>query len=351
MTVPGKIQGIALISVLVAVAVLANIVLLIAYDQEVSVSRTAHILQKEQAIMYGMGMEQWVKIFLTQDLVENNYDSKTDFWYNKQAVFPVDGGVLSGYLEPLQAKYNINNAALIWLNREHSGNLSDDQKQLMQWEEQYLTRVLQQFSVDADSISAILDWLDADDNSRGNGTESLYYQNKNLPYRAANSLVASLDELKVIKGFDQGDLQDFTRLEKALMVLPVRVPVNINLADTNLLQALHPDMTGELVKQLIVIREQQSDQAFVDLEHFYQALKQAEQHSGGANLNQEYQSTAQEQVLSWQKRIPAEHLTVTNDFFALYTKLMFGEVEYKMRTVIQRVSQGDVRVIQRELKP
>ncbi len=47
---------------------------------------------------------------------------------------------------------------------------------------------------------AILDWLDADDDSRDFGAESSYYRSQSPPYEAKNGPLDSLDELLLIRG-------------------------------------------------------------------------------------------------------------------------------------------------------
>ena len=47
---------------------------------------------------------------------------------------------------------------------------------------------------------SILDWLDADDETRDYGTESSYYSSEQPPYAAKNGPMDSLDELLLIRG-------------------------------------------------------------------------------------------------------------------------------------------------------
>ena len=51
-----------------------------------------------------------------------------------------------------------------------------------------------------DIADAILDWLDADDESRDFGAESNYYRSQSPPYEAKNGPLDSLDELLLIRG-------------------------------------------------------------------------------------------------------------------------------------------------------
>ncbi len=54
-----------------------------------------------------------------------------------------------------------------------------------------------------DELAAnLIDWLDPDDQRLAGGPEDSYYQEQDPPYRAANRPLLSLDELRLIEGFD-----------------------------------------------------------------------------------------------------------------------------------------------------
>lgn len=339
-----RIRGVALISVMVAVAILSSIVLFIAYDQEIDISRTARILEKQQAIMYVLGMEEWAKNLLNQDSADNDEDKETDgqtdVWYNEEKLFTLDGIKLSGRIEALQSKYNINNIALHWPPGEkNKDNLTPEKQQALEQEETYLTNLLKTLKIDKNTIDALLDWLDPDDKPRGNtDTESNYYQNKDLPYKTANYILASLDELKVIKGFDEGDLQAFEQLKNYLTVLPVKTAINVNLVDAKVLLTLDSRLTTALADQIIDARDGKPNKVFDKVEEFNSEVKSVIPQNGGQTGQPE-------------ERIQYQHLSVTNDFFALITTLTFGDTEYRVRSLIERVERGDLRVIQREFIP
>jgi general secretion pathway protein K len=56
----------------------------------------------------------------------------------------------------------------------------------------------------------LIDYMDDDDVRRGGGGEDDYYQRQTPPYRAANGPLMSLDELRLVEGFD-GRLVDALR--------------------------------------------------------------------------------------------------------------------------------------------
>jgi len=49
-------------------------------------------------------------------------------------------------------------------------------------------------------VNALIDWMDADSDTRPGGAESDYYMGLNPPYRAKNGMIDSIDELLLVKG-------------------------------------------------------------------------------------------------------------------------------------------------------
>lgn len=92
--------------------------------------------------------------------------------------------------------------------------------------------------------STLLDWIDADDRQRLNGAESDYYLAKAPAYRAANSPLQSLDELRLLKVWIDEFFDDtgapnerFAQLSKLVSVLN-KGAVNLNAAPAPVLNIL-----------------------------------------------------------------------------------------------------------------
>ena len=225
-------------------------------------------------------------------------------------------------------------------------------QQALQQEEQTLTSILQQLKIDTNTIFAILDWLDPDQNPRGDHTESDDYRGKNPSYRNADYAIASLDELKVVQGFDQRDSLDILeRIKKYLVALPVKTPLNVNLADATLIQALDKSISINMAEEVIAIRAAQQGQLFPTNAAFYQALQQADKTHAASSTYNTAENQQNHQQKTWQDRIPAERISVANDFFMLYTQYSFNDTDYIAHSLIQRVGAGDIRILQRILIP
>ncbi len=103
-------------------------------------------------------------------------------------------------------------------------------------------------------LDAWQDWIDKDDLKRLNGAEKEYYRKQNPPYAPRNGPLQSVNELALIKGFEQAfENYDYTQ---AFTLYGVKRPqVNPNIANKATL-LLIPDMTEEFADKIISHRQQ-----------------------------------------------------------------------------------------------
>lgn len=121
---------------------------------------------------------------------------------------------------------------------------------------------------DPDELAAnLIDWADADDIRLQGGPENAYYQEQDPPYQANNHALLSLDELRLVEGFD-GPLVD--ALRPYLSVHPYTIAgetgggINLNTAPPHVLKLLfYDDGLGDLIlakedviRQILDLREE-----------------------------------------------------------------------------------------------
>ena len=123
-------------------------------------------------------------------------------------------------------------------------------------DESTLNRILEDtfdidFGTTRELSSTLADWIDSDENQRLNGAESEDYLDEDPPYRAANGPLQSLNELRLIKVwqdefFDENGFtnQNFEQLNKMFSV-SIKGPVNINSVPSDLLLALCENQTWD----------------------------------------------------------------------------------------------------------
>jgi len=138
-------------------------------------------------------------------------------WAMALPTLPVEGGAIKVSIEDAQARFNLNSAG--------------DPASL-----RVLQRLLQMLRLDPQLANAVADWIDPDSEVRAGGAEDIDYLNLNPPYRAANRPMASVDELRLVRGFDA---QTVRTLLPFVTVLPVATnTINVIPASPLMLAAL-----------------------------------------------------------------------------------------------------------------
>jgi general secretion pathway protein K len=190
-----KNRGFAVIIALVAITVLALLAGTFAYSMKVETCLAANANNDEAFYWIGRGGVEracWWKA------LDGNqpFSSKLQYWAGGPGDgpetnsplasesldnFPIGPGTVSLTFTELESQINVNTAAA-----------------------PLIQQVLNTMGVDANDVSvvsdSILDWIDADDDTRPAGAESDYYQGLNPPYLAKNAPMDRREELLLVKG-------------------------------------------------------------------------------------------------------------------------------------------------------
>jgi general secretion pathway protein K len=106
-------------------------------------------------------------------------------------------------------------------------------------------------------VSALLDWLDADDVTRLDGAENLYYQGLAHPYECGNGPFLTIGQIHLVKGLNKGDPAGKGTgkgLQDALTIYSDG-KININTAPRAVLQGLDNEIDGALADAIIEYRK------------------------------------------------------------------------------------------------
>jgi general secretion pathway protein K len=211
-------------------------------------------------------------------------------------VLPVEGGTIRVSIEDGQSRFNLNN-----LVRNNVASPADLE---------VLRHLLEALLLDPSIRFALLDWIDPDSNAGPGGAEDIDYLNGNPPYRAANRPLASVEELRLVRGFD---LKTFATLAPYVTVLPVASTlVNVNTASPVLLTALVPGLDVATAKR---IADDRPTNPFRDLSAFASKLPR------GVPL-------------------PPSVASVTSDYFLVTLDTSIGRHERRSEALLQRVAGG-----------
>ena len=107
--IPNDNRGIALISALIIVALVGITAGNIAWNNTLDLRRTMTHINHNQAIQVALGAESWVATILKNDRLLSETDHLDEIWATNMPSIPVEGGMVSGYIEDLQGRFNINN--------------------------------------------------------------------------------------------------------------------------------------------------------------------------------------------------------------------------------------------------
>jgi general secretion pathway protein K len=126
--------------------------------------------------------------------------------------------------------------------------------------------LLNALEIDNSILQPILDWLDADSDTRfPNGAEDAYYLKLDAPYRSANRPLSDISELLLVRGVTQ---EIYRVLAPYLCALPTHTDVNINTAPLPVLMSLSPHIdrrAAELIARAREVQAFQSIEDFLDL--------------------------------------------------------------------------------------
>ena len=237
-------QGVALVTALLVVSLATVAAVAMATRLQVDMRRTGNLLHGEQAYAYAVAAESWAYVILRRDRKETKHDSLDEDWSTALPPIPVEGGFVSGRIEDLQGRFNVNN--LVSADGEaRFGTL------------EYYKRLLDLLGLEAALATALLDWIDADINATfPDGAEDDEYLRADLPYRAANRPLVDISELRLVKGYTPEVL---ALLEPHVTALPAATLINVNTATPVVLQALHADLEEGDVEQLLEARDEERD--------------------------------------------------------------------------------------------
>ncbi len=300
----GKQGGVALITALLIVALATAAGVAIATRQHVDIRRSENLLTTDQALLYARGGEAWAMAILARDRKDNDIDHLGEDWAKRVPPLPVDGGSVSGYIEDMQGRFNLNNLAV------GGENFATDLDRLR--------RILESVGLEGTLAGAVADWVDSDVEPRfPDGAEDETYLSGDPPYRAANRPMASVSELRLVKGFTAEAVE---KLAPYVCALPVPTAINVNTAPDLVLQSLLADLTAEDAKQLVAAREQE---AFASVDDF---------------LNQPV----------FQGKAPSNRrLAVSSEYFTVTGDARIGTGRLQMSSLVQRTDASHFAVLAR----
>ena len=196
---------------------------------------TADHVQAQALIQAGA---DWSRAVLSYDRRANDVDHLGEPWALRLPSMPVENGELTGYIEDQQGLFNLNNVV-------KDGKVNAAQLAIFQ-------RLLSTLGLPPALADALVDWIDADSESRPQGAEDDYYLALQPPYLAANRPLIDVDELALVRGFNEGTR---ARLRRFVTALPRFTAVNANTAPPEVLAAVVDGLNLDGARDLVAKRD------------------------------------------------------------------------------------------------
>lgn len=298
-------RGVAVITAMLVVAIGTIIAVNLLWQGTLDMRRAEAALAADQGILLVQGAEAWAADILRQDLVDSpDTDHLGESWAIELPPLPVEGGTITGRIEDLQGRFNLNNL------------IGNDGRESQLVRRQF-ERLLVNVDVDPSLAGAVVDWLDPDTDQRfPSGGEDAAYSGADPPYRTANATITSVSELMAIAGFDR---EIYLRVAPYVAALPIGTRLNVNTASDVVLSSLSDDIDLGTAASLV---EERAGAEFVDIDATFEGLVEPD-------------------VL--------RAIDGVSEHFLLTATVTLGTNQLTMRSVLQRDRSGITRALFRSL--
>jgi len=271
-------QGAALITAMLVCALATALVVAMKSEFERFYQRSVNLLFDEQANAYLRGAEDLAALVLVMDYDEDKAeglprDDLQELWAkaNELPPYPLDDiGQMSGTLEDLQGRFNLNALAA----RVQGAGEPGATIRFTPAQEQFI-RLLQALGDPAVSeqeaiaiTESVRDWLDIDIIPSADGAEDDYYYSQAPAYRTANRPMTSVSELRAVAYMTPAIYQ---ALQPWVTVWPQEpAKLNIHTAPAMVLRSLNADkdLTPLSAEEGEALQLHRTEIGFLDINDF-----------------------------------------------------------------------------------
>ncbi len=233
-------KGFALILTLIVTALLVALTAEFVNEVFVDTSARQNFVDGQQAsIMAKSGMSACITGLQTLQIKHPSYTSLADLdLLAKLLNIQDERGTLLVTIEDESGKINLNSG---W---------GDNGSPLPPYSD-FATRLFKNTGIPLDLLDTLADWRDTNDEPHPAGAETTYYRSLKPPYGAKNNRLETVEELRLVKGFDAATVG---KLRPFVTVYADCTKINVNTAPQEVIAALADDMTKEQAKQVVDYR-------------------------------------------------------------------------------------------------
>ncbi|MCK4839085.1 MAG: type II secretion system minor pseudopilin GspK [Desulfobulbaceae bacterium] len=303
-------NGIALITVIMATALVAILAVSMTFAQHIDIRRTTNLLEGDKALILALGLEEWGRQVIVRDNQQgNNKDHLGENWALGLMPIATDNGIVSGIIVDLQGKINLNNLDYVVSPPDRFNQT------------RYLLERLFDFCEVEDSnsvVEALVDWIDTDELTRPGGAEDNEYLLHDPPYLAGNRPMKSPSELLLVEGVTP---DNYACLKDHIAALPGVTDINVNTAGAVVIAMIGKISIDDATE---IVSGRPADGYVNGVNDFLNDSKLA-----GSGIS-------------------ADGLGVESDYFMAQGQSTFGEAEIGLYSLIDR-SSIPVKVVSRSI--
>ena len=313
-----EVRGVALVSVLLIVALVAALAWRMVTQHQLTVAHTRHFLHGGQARHYALAGEEYARQALFADWEDEEtraIDTLLEEWANPQPDATARAGEAGQGMAPRTLRLEGGEVVVTITDLGGRFNLNalagpDSAENLLR-----LRRLLEGLSLDPVLADAWLDWVDEDAELHEFGAEDGEHLMADEPFRAANAPAADASEMLVATPLAA---EEWRKLHPHVTALPLgQLAVNVNTAGEEVLASLAPNLVRTEVQALV-----ESPREFDSVETFT-----ADHPAFGASVGT---------------------LAVASEFFEVHVRAdILGRVSEIVSTLHRDPTTGELRVIRR----
>ncbi|MEC5388145.1 type II secretion system minor pseudopilin GspK [Uliginosibacterium sp. H3] len=247
-------RGAAILMAILTVALVAAVASAIVAEHGAAIEQLEGRSDQAQARWLARGAVDWARNVLQftkvrgqRELQTGNIDTLTGKWGEwaiRVPPTPVDEGELSGEIEEMSSRFNVNKLVNL-------GVVDVAQQAIFL---RLLVNIGLSESV-ADAMSdAVIDWMDADDRPRPKGAESAWYAEQRQVILPPQAALLSINELLAVRGMTPALLE---RLRPHITALPSDADrINVNIATAEVLAAYIANLSLVQARKIVLDRQQ-----------------------------------------------------------------------------------------------
>ena len=244
-------DGAALLLAMLTLALMAGLAAFVVADYGAAAELLVGRQDQNQSRWLARAAVDWARNVLSEDKHTNDFDYLGEAWATHVAPTAVEDGEVSGEITDYSGYFNLNSLV---------ANGQADKNQV-----EVYKRLLAQLGLPSQQstalASALVDWLDTNNKAEEGGAETEWYVAQGRRYQVANGLLVDVDELRLIRGYDD-DLVD--RLRPFVAALPETAPLNVNTASPEVLAASIANLGIDEARALATKRQVAPFQAVPD---------------------------------------------------------------------------------------